>query len=374
MSISNDFQLLSRTADEPDAYQNQRPADHCLHPQKLIDDSPQGYKLIRCASKNWGYCSYCANLYQKDQSIVIGNGCMRTFIDDEVDDYYFYAVTLSAPSFGKVHTGSTPEHLIKCVCGETHLGEDGLIGCPVNENLYRYSDQVLWNANVNDLLRYTIKYLGDKISGVEYVAAREWQRRGCLHIHMIIRIKKAPKLTEKKIMRELKRLKLYKYEDYSWGRSFYVEPIEESKMKYVVKYIIKSLGKTPRQQSSKYGIISNDLMSHYAKLDKHAKNTPCSKGPKCPLDECDRKNHQQFGWNGHLITKSAGWSLNNVTLTTLKQDRAEWLKENKDNLPSDYDDKLREMFLWNNQAVTLEENDEGIDEERAQRLFGAFGL
>lgn len=357
-------------------------APHCLHPMRIVAaDAPRGYRIVRCGSKSWSYCSHCANLYQMDQNTVVGSGCLRRQLDKKVEDFKFYAVTLSAPSFGKVHSYSSVEGQYRCACGGFHYKDtDPLLGVPVQKYYYRYSDHIRWNAHVTELLKYTMKYLADKIPAMEYVAAREWQRRGVLHVHLLVRVPKTEKRA--KVMRELRRLKLYKMEGYGWGRNHYIDDIPEERMGAVVSYLTKSLGKTAHQQSSRYGILSEELQGHYAKLDKHARLTHCSKGVHCTLGECDRKNHKQFGWNGHLLTTSAGWSLSDAktTLTSIRKERAEYMEEKRmeeGNVPvPHYESKLEKIYLSNHGSLDqgLPPIEGGFNLERANRLLATFNI
>lgn len=356
-----------------------RPANKCLHPKKIIDNSPRGYRYIRCNSRSWGYCSYCANRYQIDKKMIVGSGCLQKVIGDDVSvkEYDFFALTLSAPSFGKVHKVSRNRG-DKCDCGKFHSMGHSLVGTPVDVYRYRYRDQVEWNVAANELLRYTMKYLQDNLgigTNFQYVAAREWQQRGSIHVHILVRVPKGA-VEERKVVRALKRAKLYKMKSFGWGRMSYVDTIPHDRLPRIVNYLTKSLGKTARQQSRRYGILSDALIDHYARLDRQAVAIPCNKGVHCLKKDCTHKQHNQFGWSGHIITTSSKWGFRKVTLKTIGEDRAAWVEENKESFDDSFEKELEEMYIKNERMLDelLPPIEGGFDKSRAENLLDSFGL
>lgn len=343
-----------------------RPASFCLRPQRVASTSPRGYRFVKCGSRIWSYCSHCASRYQWDQHNVIGSGCLPGFVDEGVlSGYRFYALTLSAPSFGRVHTKDG-----KCACGLMHLPNEGIIGTPVNLTTYKHRFQVEWNANVNDLMRYSMKYFTDKVP-VDWVAAREWQRRGTIHAHFIFRVPRD--MSVKMVEREIKKIKTYRYGEYRWGKSLHLEEIPADRMSSTVNYLTKSLGKNARQQSGKYGILSDEIMEHYAMLDDAATRVRCNKKEKCLLSKCKAKSHKSFGWNGHVISMTAGWSLDNTTLKSIREERADWVKNCSTESQQDFEKRLEDTYNKMNHdfkddtfTVKL------IDTDRANRLLDFF--
>ena len=113
-------------------------------------------------------------------------------------------LTLTAPSFGPVHTRAlTPRgHVIPCRCGERHHPDDPRIGTALDPDTYDYTGAVLWQAHAGMLwARFTIALrralaaaLG--VKGAEfreharlsYAKVAEYQRRGLVHFHAVIRL------------------------------------------------------------------------------------------------------------------------------------------------------------------------------------------
>jgi hypothetical protein len=126
--------------------------------------------------------------------------------------------TLTAPSFGAVHRATDPDEaadrcrrrrgLPKCMhgrlesCHMRHVGDDRLIGEPLCEECYDYPGAVLWNASVGALwdrfVRQVRRELAKRagmrrgeLSGqarVSFAKVTEYQRRGSVHLHAVIRI------------------------------------------------------------------------------------------------------------------------------------------------------------------------------------------
>ena len=127
-------------------------------------------------------------------------------------------VTLTAPSFGPVHArrekngrvlayrprrkDKTCPHGLRLSCGDKHDRDDHRLGEPLCPDCYDYTGAVLFNACAPELWRrFTItlrrtlarqagltgKALGTQLR-VSYAKVAEYQRRGAVHFHAIIRL------------------------------------------------------------------------------------------------------------------------------------------------------------------------------------------
>src|SRR5690606_5386241 len=151
--------------------------------------TPSGV-LVRCGSRQKSRCPSCAELYRGDWAAIARSG---VFNGDPLASR-FYLLTLTAPSFGAVHrvpkSGGTSRR--RCRCGATHSATDaGLRGVPVDEAGYDYAGLVAWNRDSGTLWDNTRRRLRDHFAGVEFFVVREWQERGALHLHALIRIPRA---------------------------------------------------------------------------------------------------------------------------------------------------------------------------------------
>ncbi len=111
--------------------------------------------------------------------------------------------TLTAPSFGPVHNrpGNRP-----CRCGTRHAEDAPELGTPLDPDTYDYPGAVLWNNHASELWRYFTIYLRREIAkraGLTQKAAREqsrvsfgkvaeYQKRGAVHFHAVIRFDGPP--------------------------------------------------------------------------------------------------------------------------------------------------------------------------------------
>jgi hypothetical protein len=127
-------------------------------------------------------------------------------------------VTFTAPSFGPVHTrkaqgrlvlpchpyrqGRTCPHGRRAGCWQRHGEDDPELGEPLCPDCYDARGQVLWNALAPVLWRYTTTYAERALARqlgltpaqlrtlvrVSYVKVAEFQRRGAVHFHAIVRL------------------------------------------------------------------------------------------------------------------------------------------------------------------------------------------
>src|SRR5690242_11806804 len=86
---------------------------------------------VRCGSRVKSRCDSCAELYRGDWAAIARSGVF----DGPVEEYRFYLLTLTAPTFGRVHRVPR-EHgarVGRCGCGVTHSAEEaGLRGVPLD--------------------------------------------------------------------------------------------------------------------------------------------------------------------------------------------------------------------------------------------------
>jgi hypothetical protein len=135
---------------------------------------------------------------------------------DQEDPRLF--VTFTAPSFGQVHTrkaqrllvfpchpyrqGQTCPHGRRAGCWQRHDGDDPRLGEPLCARCYQTGAQVLWNALAGRLWSRTTIYLYRALAQlagmpeaelralvrVSFAKVAEYQRRGAVHFHAIIRL------------------------------------------------------------------------------------------------------------------------------------------------------------------------------------------
>ncbi|MFJ7193599.1 replication initiator [Streptomyces bacillaris] len=163
---------------------------------------PAGHLLVRCGNRRSTRCPSCAELYRQDTYHLIAAGLRGgKNIPEQVATHPRVFATLTAPSYGPVH-GRRAGGSARCRCGHTHTKGDPLLGTAHDPERYDYTGAVLWNAHAPALwarfmlhLRRTIaatagvpQRLLSKVVRVSYAKVAEYQQRGLIHFHAVIRL------------------------------------------------------------------------------------------------------------------------------------------------------------------------------------------
>ncbi|MEU7846653.1 replication initiator [Micromonospora parva] len=179
-------------------------------------EQPHGRLTIACGNRRQSRCEPCARLHQGDtyQLIVAGLAGGKG-VPDSVRDHPRVFVTFTAPSFGPVHRHTTDDpcrpsrrrrglvcaHGRPLWCLDRHPSDDPLTGSPICGDCYDYPAAVLWNAHTRDLWQRLHRNLYEALAttrGMSRTAARntvrvgyakvaEYQRRGAVHFHAVMR-------------------------------------------------------------------------------------------------------------------------------------------------------------------------------------------
>jgi len=180
-------------------------------------DLPDGVVYVPCGDRRASVCPPCAETYRADTYQLIKAGMVGgKGIPETVRDHPAVFATLTAPSFGPVHSRSInrktgkvrPCHVRRTIqvcphgqlmaCRQRHAEGSSCIGRPLCLDCYDHSHHVVWNSQAGELWRRTIETLNKnlarlgKIHGVRYRASygkvAEYQARGTVHFHALIRI------------------------------------------------------------------------------------------------------------------------------------------------------------------------------------------
>ncbi|GAB6901381.1 replication initiator [Kineosporia succinea] len=191
-------------------------------------DAPDGVILVRCRNRRAAVCPSCARIYQGDLFQLVKAGLAGgKGVPESVGSHPRVFVTLTAPSFGAVHSsrlagrqrarrgghrdgrgvchprrGPECEHGHPTSCFARHADGDPHVGTPLCADCYDYEAAVIWQANVGRLWERFCIYLPRHLarhSGVavalvreslrlSYVKVVEFQRRGLVHLHAVIRL------------------------------------------------------------------------------------------------------------------------------------------------------------------------------------------
>ena len=190
-----------------------------LHRYTTVHE-PGGVLPIACKTRRASRCPPCAEVYRADTYQLIRAGLTGgKGIPATVADHPCVFATLTAPSFGPVHarrekdgrvlrlptTPARPRPARTAAgmsCGDKHDRDDHRLGEPLCPDCYDYTGAVLFNACAPELWRrFTItlrrtlarqagltgKALAAQVR-VSYAKVAEYQRRGVVHFHAIIRL------------------------------------------------------------------------------------------------------------------------------------------------------------------------------------------
>ena len=180
---------------------------------------PDGVLLKACGTRRESRCPSCAATYRADAYQLLAAGLKGgKGVPDSISEHPRLFVTFTAPGFGKVHTrkaqgrlvlpchpyrqGARCPHGTRAGCWHRHDADDARLGEPLCPSCYDSQAQVLWNALAPELWRRTTiavqRVLGRlvglqegelrRLVRVSYAKVAEFQRRGAVHFHAVIRL------------------------------------------------------------------------------------------------------------------------------------------------------------------------------------------
>jgi hypothetical protein len=185
------------------------------------ETEPDRVLLIRCGNRRAAVCPSCSYEYAGDMWQLLYAGAVggRKGVPESIRSHPLVFATLTAPSFGPVHTtradrsGSarcrpvrgTPQlcrHGRPSWCTAIHAEDDPRLGQPICPDCYDYPGHIAFNWHAPELWRrFTIavrralaRQAGltaiefGRRCRVSFVKVAEFQRRGVVHFHALIRL------------------------------------------------------------------------------------------------------------------------------------------------------------------------------------------
>lgn len=318
----------------------------------------RGGKLSRCWSRDFATCRSCAALdalYTKKllSSGIVGYG----------SDYNFFLVTLTAPSFGRVHSvpHSATDKLRQCGCGKYHEFGSPVAGVALDLDRYRYKSAVEWNHNSTELFHRSWERFVRSMAGSDYSAIREFQNRGLIHLHIIVRVPKGFEVLE--VFPKLEALRTHKVGGFAWGKAMDVQLLQTDAGENAVRYLSKVVGYTTKTLGKSRVLLSDEQREFFGRLDAASVRLGYS-----------ARDVRGFGYGGHVLTRSKGWSdLSKKQLRDEAREYAEAMSDDTDELRgaivSANADELRELADELGNSESYDVAPDSPDEVRA-RLFG----
>jgi replication initiator protein RepSA len=192
-----------------------------LAPVYDTGSEPGGVLHVACGNRREAVCPACSATYKRDARQLVRSGLVGgKGIPGTVAEHPCVFATLTAPSFGPVHARrERGGKVLPCrprrdknrracphgrdiSCPVRHAPEDPRLGRPMCPDCYNYQAAVLFNAHSGSLWRRFTTYLPRhlaRLAGVtqkqlraeiriRYVKVAEYQARGVVHFHAIIRL------------------------------------------------------------------------------------------------------------------------------------------------------------------------------------------
>ncbi|WP_154674171.1 replication initiator [Nakamurella lactea] len=332
------------------------------------EDEPDRTLLIRCGNRRATACPSCSAEYKGDVWHLLKAGATGGMkgVPTSVAQHPKWFVTLTGPSFGAVHGDACGSRRSRSACphgvsrcDRQHSTDDVVLGDPICSDCYDYSAAIAFNWMAPELWRrYTITARRElanelriteaemrKLVRLSYAKVAEFQRRGVVHFHAIVRLDgagdpyEAPKpIPESLIADALRRAALEvavelqlgtdRRVHLTFGRQVDVRSVQaaidgdaltpETVAAYIAKYATKA--------SEDFGLdstIRTSAAARYAGLRDHvirmiiaAESLSGTEG----FGGIGRWLHM-LGFRGHFTTKSRRFS---TTLTAPRQARRTW--------------------------------------------------
>src|SRR4051812_49603484 len=115
-----------------------------------------GTVLASCGNRRAAVCPACSDRYAADAYHLLRAGLAgddTKGVPTTVTEHPRAFLTLTAPSFGPVHTRKLTRrgHVIPCRCGDRHHPADPRLASPVDPETYDHTGAVLWQAHAGAL-------------------------------------------------------------------------------------------------------------------------------------------------------------------------------------------------------------------------------
>lgn len=199
-------------------------AGQCSHPVRLrgnlvnleTGEIVNRQLKVACKDRRENICPACSRRYGGDAWIIAATGLGGgKGVPEEVGTAPRAFVTVTAPSFGRVHTirrngrchNSRGEahfcvHDVSSSCDDRHTDSDQVLGRPLCGDCFDYRGEVLWNAHSSKVWESMIQGVRREVThrlnlsrrefrahaAIEYFKVAELQRRGVVHFHGLIRL------------------------------------------------------------------------------------------------------------------------------------------------------------------------------------------
>jgi hypothetical protein len=180
---------------------------------------PDGVLLTACGNRRENVCPTCSATYRADTWQLVAAGLRGgKGVPATVTAHPRLFVTVTAPSFGAVHSARKVQHRAQVCrprmrrkrcphgrpvgCPVRHGADDPVLGTPICPDCYDYAGAVLFNAYAPELWRRLTQDVTRQLAHraglsqrqlrelvrLAFVKVAEGQRRGLVHFHAVFRL------------------------------------------------------------------------------------------------------------------------------------------------------------------------------------------
>lgn len=346
-----------------------------IGPDSPSASEPDGVLLVACKTRRETRCRPCAETYRGDARQLIRAGIEGgKGVPETVSGHPAVFLTLTAPSFGTVHRASDSRchagrpgrcgHGRPLHCLQRHEERDEIVGSALCMECYDYEAAVMFNATAGELWRrvtiYARRHLAYVLGMTErelkglvrlsYLKVAELQRRGVVHLHVLVRADAAeaevappPMVITTDVLAEalvravravrVERVLVGEALTVSFGKQLTVDRVDSSSVRGIASYLAKYLSKS----ASDSGALDHRLREgeiEYLHLPAHLRaivETAWRLGAEAGLTRLRHWSHA-LAYSGHLMTKSRRYS---TTFQKLRDARRDWRRLRPEGSPDD---------------------------------------
>lgn len=317
---------------------------------------------VACKDRRASRCPSCSRLYERDAYQLLAAGLRGgKTVPTIVDTHPAVMLTLTAPSFGPVH--GSRDNGRPCRCGVRHAPDDPQLGTPIDAGRYRYAEQVVWNRYAPELWKRTVQAIRRglanalgaprselaQIAKVRFAKVAEFQRRGVVHYHAIIRVdggkdieSPLPERCTPELLAQIvdaaaamtsvalpeslaEELALRSPAKLRWGAQREVAPLDPHTCTAAAGYIAKYATKATEA-------VTGGTLLRPIRSPSFLARIPIAAHPRALItaawrigertgDDAFKRWAHQFGYGGHTLTKSHHYS---TTFAALRTARSTW--------------------------------------------------
>jgi hypothetical protein len=338
---------------------------------------------ISCKDRRHVVCPSCSYLYRTDAWILVSTGLVGgKGTPEAVGTHHRLFITVTAPSFGAVHTIKTRgscvgrsnlpsprqqnvcEHGRARHCPQRHEEGSAELGRPLCDQCFDYEGAVLWNAHASKLWNNTIQSIRrllatagglnqrnlKSVAQVHYLKVAEMQRRGLVHFHLVLRADGPVEIGEptpewltiellhQVVGQAIRRSAAVSPDGqiFRWGRRLDVQElaIESNNGAAISSYLAKYVTKTTDGSTELAHRFTSRRQIDSLVDDPHLRAlavTSWNLASRPELEQFHLRNRaNSFGFTGLPITKSRDYS---TTFTALREARAAFMAERNESDP-----------------------------------------